>query len=1152
MSSSDRQNRLLVAEDWQRIYRTFRNADFQSYDFENLRRTMIDYLRLNYPEDFNDYIESSEYLALIDTIAFLGQSIAFRADLNARDNFLELAERRDSVLRLARTLSYNTKRNIPAHGLLKFTTVSTTQAIADSNGRNLSGQVITWNDPSNTNWRDQFIRVMNAAMSKYQQFGSPSDRATVYGIPTEQYRLESTNADVPVFSFSKAVAGKTMSFELTSTTFSGQDYIYEEAPKAGNKLAVVYRNDGKGEASPNTGFFMNLVQGVLNTGTFTITQPSSNESVDIDAENINNTDVWLYKLDQNGNEADLWTKVPSFEGNNVIYNSISKNIRNIYGVVTKASDAVSLMFSDGTFGNKPIGTFRVFYRVSNGLEYIVTPQDIRNVTINIPYTSVLGQEETLTVTLGLASSITNASASETNESVKANAPATYYTQNRMITAEDYNISPLGVSQQVAKVKSVNRTSSGISRYFDLSDPTGKYSSTNLFATDGILYSEEFLDSSEFSYASKSDIEYIVKNRVTSIISSPETKNFFYKNFGIDIASSINTSWVQVASDSNSSSGYISDAASMIYKTGTYTVNNLKYFKMGALVKFRAKDASGNTLYFDTLNNNRLITDSTIEGAVDYIWTEVVQVVNDGTAAGNGVTSTGQAPITLNRVIPSTAYIDQIIPQWKTTIDSAVSTTITDLVFANKPFGLRYDINSQSWQIIFESNLNLSNQFSLGKQGDTTNSQQDSSWILLFTTNNEYYTIHNRQLRYVFESDAELSFYFNSTDRIYDSQSSSLVKDQIVILNVNKQSDSLLPYTTDLVWDVVSEYTGLDGYVDPKKVVVSFADTDNNGTADNPQLFDKIVNPSINSLTKFIAQERYEITTGQEDYRYSNAIETGAIIILPTKPSVIDVQWKVGQYFYVVDIQTVFLLNIENQLIPSLDYKVFQGRAELKFQYKHNADYDSRIDPGASNIMDIFVLTRTYDTEFRKWLSDSTLDQPKAPSSNELYNLLAPDLNLIKSVSDEIVFHPVSYKILFGPTANENLQAKFKVIKSQGQVISDNDVKSRVITAINEFFALENWDFGDTFYFSELAAYVVKQLAPNISNFVIVPVKSNLSFGSLFEIKSLDNQLFVSGATVNDVEIIPGITPTNIKSINSSIENTVTSQQAVTSSIYGSL
>ena len=89
MSSTDRQNRLLLAEDWKRVYQSYKNAEFKSYDFDTIRRTMIQYIRQNYPEDFNDYIESSEYLALIDLIAYLGQNLAFRTDLNARENFLE-------------------------------------------------------------------------------------------------------------------------------------------------------------------------------------------------------------------------------------------------------------------------------------------------------------------------------------------------------------------------------------------------------------------------------------------------------------------------------------------------------------------------------------------------------------------------------------------------------------------------------------------------------------------------------------------------------------------------------------------------------------------------------------------------------------------------------------------------------------------------------------------------------------------------------------------------------------------------------------------------------------------------------------------------------------------------------------------------------
>ena len=131
MATTERQNRLLVAEDWTKIYQAFQQADFKSYDFETLRRTMVAYLQENYPDDFNDFVESSEYVALIDLIAYISQALSFRVDLNARENFLETASRRDSILRLARLINYNAHRNKTSTGLLKIDSLSTTQDVYD-------------------------------------------------------------------------------------------------------------------------------------------------------------------------------------------------------------------------------------------------------------------------------------------------------------------------------------------------------------------------------------------------------------------------------------------------------------------------------------------------------------------------------------------------------------------------------------------------------------------------------------------------------------------------------------------------------------------------------------------------------------------------------------------------------------------------------------------------------------------------------------------------------------------------------------------------------------------------------------------------------------------------------------------------------------
>jgi len=1146
MSSTDRQNRLLVAEDWKRVYQSFRNADFQSYDFENLRRVMISYLRENYPEDYNDYIESSEYLALIDMIAFLGQSIAFRVDLNARENFLELAERRESVLRLARLLSYNAKRNIPASGLLKFQSVSTTQTVIDSNGRNLAGQVVVWNDPANTNWYDQFIKVINSATPASSQFGTPDDKSIVYGIPTEQYRFQTYSAGVPVFGFTKTVDGRNMNFEIVSTIIDSGTTIIEDAPQAGKTLSFLYRDDGKGSASPTSGFFLHFKQGNLNTGTFTITQPSTNEIIDIDATNVNDSDVWLYKLGSTGVESELWAKVPSFEGNNVIYNSLNKNIRNIYGVVTRNNDRVSLTFSDGTFGTLPLGTFRTYYRISNGLQYTINPKDIRNVSIDIPYISNVGQAEVLTITLALQSSITNSSATESNASIKQNAPATYYTQNRMITGEDYNISPLSVSQEVVKIKAVNRTSSGISRYFDLVDPTGKYSSTNLFGDDGIVYKELFDDSFRFSYSSRTDIEAIIYNQIIDVLSETSLRNFYYSNFSKIATDSLSISWFQKTSDTSESTGYVGDTVdSEPYRTGVFAATDLQYFEPGALVKFVAPAGT----YFLKSENNKIVYGAaTVPNSSTVLWAKVVGVIGDGTNNGTGVLSDGSGPVTLNVNIPQTAIVSQIIPKWRTTIDANTISSMIELIYANKPFGLRYDTISKTWKIVFEGNLNIKDEFSLGKQGNNTNQQLDSSWLLLFTTDTEFYTVKSRRLRYIFESKQQIRFYYDSSNKIFDSRSNSIVKDKIKVLNVNTKPDVTSAFTYDLVWEINKEFVGLDGYVDTKKIELSFSDSNDDGIVDDPELFEVIVDTATSPLTKYIVLERYDIAAGQQDYRYISN-DSDLVLILTTEGTVGSFAPYVnGQYFYFIDTRTVKKLDkVVGKLTPSLDYKVFSGRDGLKFQYVHSADYETRIDPGLSNIVDLFILTREYDTKFRQWILGNLTTEPLPSSTDQLSLSLSPSLNTIKSISDEIVYHPVRYKVLFGSKASADVRAAFKIIKNAEQTISDNEIKANVLTAINEFFALENWDFGDSFYFSELSAYVMNRTSPYLVNFVIVPRQTNLSFGSLFEIKSESDQLFINGATTDDIEIISGITSSVISaSGNLASSSNVTSQQTITS------
>ena len=236
----------------------------------------------------------------------------------------------------------------------------------------------------------------------------------------------------------------------------------------------------------------------------------------------------------------------------------------------------------------------------------------------------------------------------------------------------------------------------------------------------------------------------------------------------------------------------------------------------------------------------------------------------------------------------------------------------------------------------------------------------------------------------------------------------------------------------------------------------------------------------------------------------------------------------------------------NNITLVSDYKAFVGRSGLKFQYVHVADSNYRIDPGSSNIIDTYVLTKNYDTDFRRYLNGGRAAPPLPSSSDELFRKYGAEINKIKSISDEVVYHPVKYKMLFGTKAREDLQVTFKIVKNPGLILNNNELKANVIDAINKFFSIEYWNFGDTFYFQELSAFIMNTLSPRLVSIVIVPKQASQSFGSLFEIKSESDEIFISSAQVSDVEIIDEITATNLQASGKVITSVSTNNTGIQS------
>jgi hypothetical protein len=1127
MATSSRQANIFGVNDWKAIYKTFSQADFQSYDYETLRKSFVDYLRAYYPETFNDYIESSEYVALLDVIAFMGQALAFRTDLNARENFIDTAERRDSVIKLANLVGYNPKRSTAGQGYLKISSIQTTENVGDINGLNLSGISVIWNDAANPNWQEQFNAVLNAALISTQKIGRPGNSQTMLGIKNDEYSIQIPQTVSPVIPFTATIEGNSTSFELVSVTSIGKEFMYEPIPLPRGKFNFVYRNDGLGYGSANTGFFIYFKQGALNTFNFTLAQKISNQVVDVTLNNINDEDTWLLAVDGAG-ELIEWMQVENIYSNQFAdYTGADKKV---FSVKSQSNDQVSYVFGDGVFGEIPVGNYRALVRTGNALQYTIDPSEIQGTTVNINYVSKYGRTETLTVNLELTTPINNAQARESLSNIKLRAPTKYYTQNRMVNGEDYNSFPHTLYGSIIKSKALNRSSVGVSKNYDLLDPTGKYSTTKSFGSDGAFYqrvTEEFV---EVPYEQRGNgmNEFLTSKLPFKLAShrSVQYYNQFYPKYQIgDQFSTTTPTWKQVSyNDSSYITGYFKQKLEGVdtpIAVSRFASTSMKYIETGALVRFTSPDG----FYFD---EGRLVAGIPPLGRTTSIWTRIENVVEDGFNGGRGALYNGLGPITLANNIPTGAILAEILPVFVNRLSSKLIQNILTRTNAEQSFLIQYNNSTIKYDNVWEI-----------KPYDAN----DKNWFLKFeSTGDGNYLITNRSVKYYFGSVRDTRFTFDKNKVIYDPLSGKTLRDTITILPTNSLPKTYWytenkMFNEELTLAVVDQTIEVDGYPDDFSVEVTSFNVYNNRMTIDPGLFAYATGYEFSKFEDLFVF--FRIVTDANLLSKSEIVPSSKVEVSCPTVDVIELnkyEYPIGQIFFATSEKKFYRTfqdsTSQNILIVKSveDYYYYNGRQGIYFNYTHNSGNTTRINPSTTNIIDMYLVPQAYYTSYINWLKDTSgmIKEPTPPNINDLRQVYSK-IEDYKMLSDSVILNSVKFKPLFGAKASPMLQANIKVIKNSKTTVSDSEVKVSVINAMADYFDISNWDFGDTFHFSELASYLHNKLGDFISAVVLVPKDPKLKFGDLYEIRSAPYEIFVNAAQASDIQVVTALSSDSLTS-----------------------
>lgn len=1230
-------------ESWIDTYNKYLGSiNFTEGDFDGLKAVIRDYVTRQNPEGYNDWQQSSEVGMFVNAIAYLGENINYRVDLNVNDLFPETTQRKQSLLNFTRMLSYESKRNICANGLAKLVSVSTTQDITDTAGTLLRGVTIKWNDKTNEDWLEQFLTILNSAFVYTNQFGKPTKTVSIDNISNQLYQFNSAINNSCTYSFSAKVNNKTQQFEVVNPDIDvSLQSITELTPIPERMFNILYRNDGAGNSSINTGFFVYWKQGTLGSEVYNFDEKIENNSISPISENINSSDVWFEELNKsNGYVSRVWTKIPASE--QLSYTNTNNNVRTIYKVETEENDKITVKFSDGFFGDIPYGIYRLWYRTSNGNDGLyIKPSDIKNISIQIPYFNNSSNEDniyylTLTFSVADVSHIRQAVPTESLDRIRENASSIYSTQDRMVTGKDYNYFPRSIGQELKVLKSIERTYSGNSRFVDINDPTGTYKPVNVLATDGYLYMDTDVIKSTTPVNNGLTAEEIYTKYIEPKFSLKELSNVYYQNYaGVFIPENENNYyyWIpkKIELGQNTMVGVLTSGAN-----GASTI---------AVV-------NGKPAVYSEDKDSEYVDISDIFSG-DVVCFEEYEPTSGGDISKNNVIwarieKTSEKTITISEVLDSNK-------SWKIrkgTSDSknysklmAFNTNIGSNVKeeiilklsdteSNTSFGITYvppkdTTVKYGWAIIDESGTTsphlTTDDLEMVSAHDYISDSYPAdmmvaNWFIRVNYTNNGWEICSHETKIIFGSVDEASFFFNTANKDASNDGYFITKDVIKIL---KNQENGKGYSKDYYWKPYNVIKYSDGYIDTQEFCCEALDGDKDAVIDVPTQYNELTEDtqkliflkSENSSTMefLIYNDLYQeyidnISSGDNTqiasykssmwnnqrtltsgYYYSyhkinqiipayskpkegtTQLWTPAATVLLSDGTIIEfnhADYYAGddkkingtQTYDFVDYIALYDGNndkeyyfedyddegniLDNDSVvhgylyyydattkslelkrSGIDYIVTDGIKNITFLWKHYPTKDYVIDPCPTNIIDMFVLTNTYYNEVQEWIQNGKRGIfPKAPSAYELKGLFQ-SLESNKMISDAIVWHPITYKLVFGDNGDVDTHCIFKVIKNDA-TMSDNEVKKQVIQCIDKYF--QSMEVGETFYFTQLSSYVQTQLVDLIRTMVIVPTDTSNKFGDLFQIKCDENEIILSTASLDDVEIISTITSDNIR------------------------
>ena len=423
---------------------TKKDVSYLGKDFSQFKRNLIDFAKQYFPTSYTDFSESSPGSLFIEMAAYVGDVLSFYADSNLKESLLEQAAERGNIYDLARSLGYRPLNVVPAHVKLDVFQIvpaigSGSSVQPDFNYALSIKPGMRIKQASGTSVFRTLDTVDFGFSSSYDPTeitvyeSNPATLQPTYYLLKKQADAVSGDVQVATFSFAapvaydKIVLPETNIIEIISVTESDGDNWYEVPYLAQDTIFESVPN--LAENDPDLSVYRASSPSLLKlkkTSKRFITRLRSDNRLELQ-----------FGAGISDNNDEELVPNPTNVGNGL--SALRKN-------VDVDIDPSNFLYTR-TYGQAPSNTtLTITYTIGNGIvdnvpanvltsiDFIEYDEDI-NSTTSVSVTNFVKN----TVAVSNPIPATGAKTADSLQDIKNNALASFATQNRLVTRDDYII-----------------------------------------------------------------------------------------------------------------------------------------------------------------------------------------------------------------------------------------------------------------------------------------------------------------------------------------------------------------------------------------------------------------------------------------------------------------------------------------------------------------------------------------------------------------------------------------------------------------------------------------------------------------------------------------------------------------------------------------